>query len=120
MIRVGIPRFRPSSLFIRPRDFGRSDRPAYAPKSNLSPSERAWALYQHEVAYAVLTELERRRLPISALSQGLGKDYDWLLRKLYGRVPADLGEMFEWTLFLDLADSPRLTFASRTAPYYSR
>jgi 3-oxoadipate enol-lactonase len=41
-----------------------------------------------------------------ALAGTLGENADWLNRKLYGRVPADLGEMFEWcrALGLELLD----------------
>jgi hypothetical protein len=48
------------------------------------------------VATSVLKELRRRGLRINDLARQLDSDYDWLIRKLYGRVPADLGEMFEW------------------------
>jgi hypothetical protein len=58
------------------------------------------------VATAVLRELRRRNQRISELALQLGGDYDWLLRKLYGRVPADLGEMFEWTLVLGVPVLP--------------
>jgi hypothetical protein len=54
----------------------------------------------------VLKELRRRDLRINDLAQKLGEDYDWLIRKLYGRVPADLGEMFEWALVLGIPVLP--------------
>jgi hypothetical protein len=44
----------------------------------------------------VLKELRRQDLRINDLARQLDADYDWLIRKLYGRVPADLGEMFAW------------------------
>lgn len=99
---MGKPRFRPAALFVRSRDFGRESYVVFAKDSGLTPGERAWALFQHNTASAVLSELRRRRWPISRLANELGENYDWLCRKLYGRVPADLGEMFEWTLCLDL------------------
>jgi len=93
---MGAPRFRPASIFENCRDFGRnpSARPGLAP--HLRPGQRTWAIYQHEVATAVLRELRRRGQRIDHLARELDEDYDWLIRKLYGRVPADLGEMFEW------------------------
>lgn len=103
---MGKPRFRPTALFVRSRDFGRASHPVFAEDSGLTPGERAWALFQHNTASAVLSELRKRRWPISHLSKELGENYDWLCRKLYGRVPADLGEMFEWTLYLDLLAKP--------------
>jgi hypothetical protein len=50
------------------------------------------------VATIVLRELRRRDQRLSDFARQLDEDYDWLIRKLYGRVPADLGEMFEWAL----------------------
>jgi len=93
---VGTPRFRPSSLFANPRDFGRNRYAKPQPTPHLRPGQRAWALYQHRVALAVLEALSRKRRRIEHLADDLGENPDWLTRKLCGRVPADLGEMFEW------------------------
>lgn len=91
-----MPRFRPSSIFANPRDFGRNRVARPQPTPDLRPGQRAWALYQHRVALAVLGELALPRRGIAWLAVRLGENPDWLTRKLYGRVPADLGEMFEW------------------------
>jgi hypothetical protein len=91
-----------TSIFENCRDFGRnpSARPGSAP--HLRPGQRAWAIYQHEVATAVIKELRRQDLRVNYLAKELDTDYDWLLRKLYGRVPADLSEMYEWALLFGL------------------
>lgn len=112
---MGKPRFRPAALFIRSRDFGRESYAVFAEDSGLTPGERAWALFQHNTASAVLSELRRRRWPISQLADELGENYDWLCRKLYGRVPADLGEMYEWTLQLGLLAKPGVISSPGTA-----
>jgi hypothetical protein len=103
---MGTPRFHPASIFENRRDFGRNPnaRPIFTPE--LSPGERAWAIYQHQVATLVIRELHRRRHSIMWLTQELGENYDWLIRKLYGRVPADLGEIFEWALCLGVQVLP--------------
>jgi hypothetical protein len=93
---VGTPRFRPSSLFLNPRDFGRSRWAKPQPTPQLRPGQRAWALYQHRVALAVLEALANQLRRIENLADDLDENPDWLTRKLYGRVPADLGEMYEW------------------------
>lgn len=54
----------------------------------------------------VLKELRRQDLGINDLARRLDADHDWLIRKLHGRVPADLGEMFEWALVLGIAVRP--------------
>ena len=103
---MGVPRFRPASIFENCRDFGRNPSARPDPAPHLRPGQRAWAIYQHEVATSVLTELRRRDLRINDLARQLDADYDWLIGKLYGRVPADLGEMFEWALVLGVLALP--------------
>ena len=105
---MGAPRFRPASIFENCRDFGRNPGALPGPAPHLRPGQRAWAIYQHEVATSVLKDLRRRDLRINDLARQLGEDYDWLSRKLYGRVPADLGEMFEWALVLGITVRPTL------------
>jgi len=53
---------------------------------------------------------------INDLARQLDSDYDWLIRKLYGRVPADLGEMFEWTLLLGVSVLPAIDDAADIGP----
>ena len=60
------------------------------------------ALFQQNTASAALDELRRCGWPISHLIRKLGEDADLLSHMPYGRVPADPGEMFEWTFCLDL------------------
>jgi hypothetical protein len=45
---------------------------------------------------------------INDLALEFDADYDWLWRKLYGRVPPGLGEMFEWTLLLGVPVLPAI------------
>jgi len=106
---MGVPRFRPASIFENCRDFGRNTWVQPGPAPHLRPGQRAWAIYQHQVAYAVLRELCRRGQRAGDLARQLNENYDWLIRKLYGRVPADLGEMFEWcdALGLEIGRGPR-------------
>ena len=59
-------------------------------------------MFQHNTAFAVLTALKKNELHISELAKELGVGGGWLTRKLHGRAPADLGEMFEWTRHLEL------------------
>ena len=103
---MGVPRFRPASIFENCRDFGRNPSTRPGPAPHLRHGQRAWAIYQHQVATVVLRELRRRDQRISELAQQLDVDYDWLIRKIYGRVPADLGEMFEWALVLGVPVLP--------------
>lgn len=60
----------------------------------------AWAWFQHRAALAVRSELKARRIPLSFLAIDVHEDEAWLERKLRGQAPADLGEMFEWSLRL--------------------
>lgn len=113
---MGAPRFRPASIFENCRDFRRNTWAQPGPAPHLRPGQRAWAIYQHRVAIAVLRELRRRNQRISELAQRLNVDYDWLLRKLYGRVPADLGEMFEWALVLGITLLPTLDETGNVRP----
>jgi hypothetical protein len=112
---VGVPRFRPASIFVNCRDFGRNPYARPVPTPHLRPGQRAWAIYQHQVATSVLKELRRRDLRVNNLARQLDADYEWLLRKLYGRVPADLGEMFEWcaALGLEMVRGPEFALVKR-------
>lgn len=103
---MGTPRFRPSSLFANPREFGRNHYAKPQPTPHLRAGQRAWALYQHRAALAVLAALKAQRLRIDDLAEDLGENPDWLTRKLYGRVPADLGEMVEWCEELGIEKLP--------------
>ena len=99
---MGLPRFRPASAFARPRDFGRSSSAQPVPTYHLSPGERVWALFQHDVACAVIRELKRRHWRIDQLAKELGSNLDWLTRLLHGRAPADFAEMAEWAMALGI------------------
>jgi hypothetical protein len=96
------PRFRPASLFARPRDFGRISSAQPLRRTSLSPGERVWALFQHDVACAVIFELSKRKWDIARLAKKLGRSEDWLKRLLYGRAPANLAEMAEWAMALGI------------------
>jgi hypothetical protein len=93
---MGLPRFRPAALFVNSRDFGRNSYGQLAENPNLDPGQRAWALSQHQVSMAILKKLKKREWSIYDLADELGESRDWLTRKIYGRVPADLGEMYVW------------------------
>lgn len=97
---MGLPRFTPSRLFANPRDFGRNRIARPHSQSGLSPTQAAWAWFQHRAALAVFEELRARRESLAALAGLLGEDSDWLKRKLYGRAPADLGDVLGWALLL--------------------
>jgi hypothetical protein len=97
---MGVPRFRPASIFENPRDFGRSSRGHLVATPQLTSGERAWAWYQHHVALVVRAALVKRRSDLDGLAGEIGCDIGWLRRKLHGQAPADLGEMFEWALVL--------------------
>jgi hypothetical protein len=93
---VSGPRFRPSAVFANSRDFGRNRSAETVATPHLSPGERAWALFQHDVACNVLFALRGPFSPVTELAQLLDVNRDWLVRKAYGRVPADLGELLDW------------------------
>jgi hypothetical protein len=86
-----------------PREFGRNHYAEPQPTPYLRAGQPAWALYQHRVALAVLAALKAWRRRIDDLANDLGESPDWLTRKLYGRVPAELGEMVEWCEALGLS-----------------
>lgn len=89
-----------------PRDFGRTEVPRLAKNSELSGSEFAWAWYQHRVSFEVHRALQGRGKSVEDFAQVLGADVAWLTRKLHGQAPADIGEMFEWALRLDVSILP--------------
>ncbi len=94
------PRFRPSSIFLRSRDFGRLKDPEVDVGCSLSQSEAAWALFQHKAAYSVLQELGHLDESLSHLSSLLAVKESWLTRKLRGHTPADPGDVLSWALVL--------------------
>lgn len=99
---MGKPRFRPASICVNPREFGRKPRPIWEKSPNLGPREVAWALYQHHAALATNQALAARGQEISDLATLLEEDPAWLRRKLYGQVPADLGDILAWALELGI------------------
>jgi hypothetical protein len=85
---------------VHPRHFGRRrDAPA-AKNSGLTRAESAWAVFQHRAAVSVCEELKHLGKDHLWLAKKTGVDPGWLLRKLRGHAPADLGEILEWGLIL--------------------
>lgn len=99
---MGSLRFRPASIFSKPRSFGRVEGIWFVETPDLNPGERLWAIYQHQMAVAVFETLKTKGMSLNVFAEELGEDDDWLMRKLYGRAPADLGEMLTWMLVLGL------------------
>lgn len=97
---VGTPRFRPNSIFVKARSFGRKGEAQLIDTPELTPGERLWAIYQHRVALVVLKALETRPGGIEDFAEDLGVALDWLQRQLHGQSPADLEVMLTWTLAL--------------------
>ena len=87
-------------VFANPRHFGRRKCPETNPKCSLAKGEIAWALFQHRAAYAVTLEVKHLNKTVPWLAKQLGENADWLLRKLRGHAPADLGEILQWALVL--------------------
>lgn len=94
------PRFRPSRIFVNPRHFGRRREAPAAKVSGLTRAEHAWAVFQHRAAVSVCEELDHLDKDHVWLAKKTGADAGWLLRKLRGHAPADLGEILEWGLIL--------------------
>jgi len=102
------PRFKPSRIFVNPRHFGRRRSAPAAKVSSLSRAEFAWAVFQHLAAVSVLEELRHLKKDHVWLAKKTGADSGWLLRKLRGHVPADLGEILEWGLVLGVHVLPAI------------
>jgi len=113
---VGLPRFRPSKVVTNPRHFGRSSGAVAVRVEGWSEGEIAWAWFQHQTALAVRAELKARGIPLSFLAVGVEENEAWLERKLRGQAPADLGEMFEWSLRLGLHILPLVQDRSDLLP----
>ena len=81
---------------MNPRHFGRSRKAPAAKVSGLTRAEHAWAVFQHRAAVSVFEELQHQGKDHVWLAKKIGADPSWLLRKLRGHAPADLGEILEW------------------------
>ena len=103
---IGTPRFRPASIFENPRDFGRNAWATIAVADGLDDVDRGWAVVQHRTACLVTRDLVDRDIPIEELAEDLGENVDWLRRKLYGRVPADVGDLLGWLYFVQAVLPP--------------
>ena len=68
----------------------------------------AWAWFQHRTALAARAEMKARDIDLFELAEGVGENTAWLERKLRGQAPADLGEIFEWSLRLGIHILPLL------------
>jgi hypothetical protein len=60
------------------------------------------------VAFEVQRSLVDRGWLIRDLAKALDKDETWLQRKLFGHVPADLGELLEWAVECGSAVLPEI------------
>ena len=103
---IGTPRFRPATIFDNARDFGRNEAAATKLVDDLSEVERGWAMVQHRTACLVLRDLGERGMTLDDLADELGQNVDWLRRKLYGRVPADVGDLLGWLYFVQAVLPP--------------
>ena len=63
-------------------------------------------MLQHRTACLVTRDLLDRDIPIEELAEDLGENVDWLRRKLYGRVPADVGDLLGWLYFVQAVLPP--------------
>jgi hypothetical protein len=103
---VGTPRFTPARLFADPRDFGRNSLAFPVSPSVLSPVEAAWAWFQHRSCLATFDQLYYRGLSVADFADALSADVAWLTRKLHGQTPASLGDLLDWSLYLEQAVFP--------------
>ena len=85
---------------MNPRHFGRRREAPAAKVSCLTRAEHTWAVFQHRAAVSVFEELQHQGRDHVWLAKKTGADPGWLLRKLRGHAPADLGEILEWGLVL--------------------
>lgn len=113
---VGVPRFKPARVCANPRHYARVEKPSWAVSSGLSPSEVAWAVFQHRAAFAVLESLKASGLSLEWLASGLREDVAWLRRKLYGQTPADLGDVMGWALLIGVDVLPVFDDSSELKP----
>lgn len=113
---MGLPRFKPSALFLNPRSFGRHAFIERAQPQTLSDAEAAWAMFQHKAALAVTQELAAAGETIQELATQLGEDPEWLMRKLHGRTPADLGDIMSWVLHYGIQVLPVFDRLSELKP----
>jgi hypothetical protein len=99
------PGFRPDVYLQNPDEFGRVLDARWKSHKKLSNEERAKvgaAYLQHQVAFAVRERLGGVNAP-DELAKLLGERdrVDYFRRKLYGQVPINMVELFEWLLVLD-------------------
>lgn len=95
-------------VFANPRHFGRRRNAPTDPTCGLSDAEVAWALFQHLAATSVVEELNYLGRDYRWFAKRLGVNAAWLLRKLRGHVPADLGEILTWGLVLGVHVLPAI------------
>lgn len=72
----------------------------------LNEVETAWALFQHRCALAVLFEITYNEASVEEMAESLLERPSWLKRKLYGQVPADLGDVLGWALLYGIQILP--------------
>jgi hypothetical protein len=99
------PGFRPDAYISDPDEFGRVIDAKWKAHKKLSKEERAKvaaAYLQHQVACAIRERLGGVGAP-EELAKLLGERerVDYFRRKLYGQVPINMVELFEWLLVLD-------------------
>lgn len=105
---MGKPRFHPAAALVNPRHFGRVERPEWL-HAALSEVELAWSFVQHKAAFVVLTEMKAHGMTLDELAVELGEAPSWLQRKLYGRVPIDLGDLLAWSNLFGVQVWPALS-----------
>ena len=105
------PRFKPSRLVVDPRHFGRVEHPELRPDSGLAPLERTWALLQHRAAFVAFQALSEAQMSVDELAAAVGQRPDWVVRKLHGHAPADVGDFVAWASVLGVDVWPVLESA---------
>jgi len=112
---MGKPRFCPADALVNPRHFGRVEHPEWRPAA-LGEVELAWAFVQHKAAFVVLAEMKAHRMTLDELAAELDEAPSWLQRKLYGRVPIDMGDLLAWTTLFGAQVWPAVSDASDLLP----
>jgi hypothetical protein len=107
--------FCPSDALANPRHFGRVEHPRWHPGA-LTEVESAWSFIQHKVTFVSLGEMKAHGMSLAELAAELDVPPSWLQRKLYGRVPIDLGDLLAWSLLFGAQVWPAVSEAADLLP----
>jgi hypothetical protein len=87
-------------LVENPRHFGRVEHPVWRVGHGLTAVERAWALLQHRAAFVAYSAMSAAGLSVDDLAAAVGQQSTWVVRKLNGHAPADVGDFVAWASVL--------------------